>query len=480
MNTLMEDSVKGRVGVLPAESEVDVAVGVPKAMLRDSLRLPELGEVDVVRHYTNLSRLNFGLDTGFYPLGSCTMKYNPKVNEDVARLDGFSRIHPYQDESDVQGALKVMHGLEKALCEITGMDAFTLQPSAGAHGELAGVMVIRAYFTDRRQERRKILVPDSSHGTNPATAAYCGYEVITIKSKEDGNLDLDDLAANMSEDVAGLMLTNPNTLGLFDRNISRITEIVHAKGGLVYYDGANMNPIMGFARPGDMGYDLVHINLHKTFSTPHGGGGPGSGPVGVVKALAPYLPVPRVVEKGGKYSLSYDAPKSIGKVRAFHGSFGIIVRAYAYVMALGAEGLKDASAQAVLNANYLMSLLKGHYDLPFERVCMHEFVLSGRKQAYEYGVHTLDIGKRLLDYGFHAPTIYFPLIVEEAIMIEPTETENKATLDGFAEAMIEIADECRTAPDTVKAAPQKTPVKRLDNTLAARHPVLSWSQTRNK
>ncbi|MFH1054774.1 MAG: aminomethyl-transferring glycine dehydrogenase subunit GcvPB, partial [Candidatus Altiarchaeota archaeon] len=316
------------------------------------------------------------------------------------------------------------------------------------------------------------------HGTNPATAAYCGYEVITIKSDERGDLDLDDLREHMNDDVAGLMLTNPNTLGLFDKNICRITEIVHGKGGLVYYDGANMNAIMGKARPGDMGYDIIHINLHKTFATPHGGGGPGSGPVGVVKELEPYLPVPKIVEKKGTYSLDYNKPKSIGKVKAFYGNFNVMVKAYTYIKALGAEGLRDASEQAVLNANYLMKKLKDYYDLPYERTCMYEFVLSGRRQAHKNGVHTLDIAKRLLDYGFHAPTIYFPLIVEEAIMIEPTETENKATLDEFAETMIKIAKECEDAPETVKKAPQNTPVKRLDNTLAARQPILQWNQKR--
>ena len=492
MKTLIESSAGGREGVSPPASDTKAEIKIPKDMLRGQVRLPELGEVDVVRHYTALSSRNFGLDSGFYPLGSCTMKYNPKINEEVARLDGFKKIHPYQPLKHVQGALKVMHELGVFLCEIAGMDAFTLQPAAGAHGELTGIMIVRAYFKDRGEKRTRILVPDSSHGTNPASAAYCGYEVTVVNSDVNGNVDLDDLKSKMRQDVAALMLTNPNTLGLFDPNICSITEIVHEKGGLVYYDGANMNAIMGKARPGDMGYDIVHLNLHKTFSTPHGGGGPGSGPVGVKAELEPYLPVPRVIKESSAhgprsstrslqssvYGLDWDKHKSIGKVKAFYGNFSIMVRAYAYILSLGPEGLAQASEDAVLNANYLMKRLRGHYDLPYERTCMHEFVLSGRRQAHGQGVHTLDIAKRLLDYGVHAPTIYFPLIVEEAIMVEPTETENKVTLDEFAEIMIKIDEECRKNPVKVKSAPYNTPVKRLDNTLAAREPVLTWKQKR--
>jgi glycine dehydrogenase subunit 2 len=478
MRTLIEKSVPGRTGILPPEPGADARAGIPSGLLRGPVALPELSESDVIRHYTGLSRINFGVDTGFYPLGSCTMKYNPKVCEDVAAYEGFSAIHPLQPEETVQGALRLMLGLEAMLCEITGMGAFTLQPSAGAHGELTGVMIVKAFFKDRGEARTKVLVADSSHGTNPASAAYCGYEVVTVNSKEDGNLDLSDLRQKMGPHVAALMLTNPNTLGLFDRNICEITEIIHAGGGLVYYDGANMNPIMGKARPGDMGYDIIHLNLHKTFATPHGGGGPGSGPVGVVKRLAEYLPSPRVVEGAGRLSLGMGGPKSIGRVRAFHGSFAILVRAYAYIMALGADGLQDASECAVLNANYLMGRLKRHYDLPYDRACMHEFVLSGRRQAHGSGVHTLDIAKRLLDFGYHPPTIYFPMIVEEAIMVEPTETEGKETLDEFADAMARIAQECVEDPETVKSAPHSTPVGRLDNTLAARRPVLTWKQKR--
>jgi len=480
MKTLMGESSHGRTGVLPPAVIHGAQARIPKDMVRQTLLLPELSEVDVIRHYTALSKMNFGVDSGFYPLGSCTMKYNPKLCEDAARLEGFAQIHPLQPEDTVQGALKLIYETEGALCEVTGMDAFTLQPAAGAHGELTGVMLTKAYFRDIGEDRRKILVADSSHGTNPASAAYCGYEVITIKSDGRGNLDLKELKEQMTTDVAALMLTNPNTLGLFDVNICEITEIVHAKGGLVYYDGANMNAIMGIARPADMGYDIIHLNLHKTFATPHGGGGPGSGPVGVVKKLSPYLPAPRIIEKSGRYGFDTGTPKSIGRVRAFHGSFAVILRAYCYMKLLGGDGLKEASETAVLNANYLMKKLKGHFDLPYDRTCMHEFVLSGRRQAHENGVHTLDIAKRLLDWGFHAPTIYFPLIVEEAIMIEPTETENKNTLDAFAEAMIKIAVECRENPELVKSAPKTTPVGRLDNTLAARQPVLTWKQKRGR
>ncbi len=478
MKTLKELSVPGRAGVLPPEPDVDVEPGIPDGIKRTDISLPELSAVDVVRHYTNLSKLNYGVDTGVYPLGSCTMKYNPKVSEKAVRLPGFADIHPMQSSEQVQGVLKVMHDLERMLCEVTGMDAYTLQPAAGAHGELTGIMLIKAYFKDRGEKRGKIIVPDSSHGTNPASAAYCGYDVIVTESDEKGDLDLDDLREHMTGDVAGLMLTNPNTLGLFDENICEITEVVHERGGLVYYDGANMNAIMGWARPGDMGYDIVHLNLHKTFATPHGGGGPGSGPVGVNGRLEPFLPVPRVVEEDGVYRLDDGRPKSIGRVRAACGNFGVMVRAYAYMKALGGPGLRDASAQAVLNANYLKERLKKHYDLPYDRTCMHEFVLSGRRQAHEHGVHTLDIAKRLLDYGVHAPTIYFPLIVEEAMMIEPTETEGKATLDEFADIMIKISGECEEEPDVVKTAPHDTPVRRLDDTLAARKPVLQWNQVR--
>ncbi|MCX6695681.1 MAG: aminomethyl-transferring glycine dehydrogenase subunit GcvPB [Candidatus Altiarchaeota archaeon] len=475
---IFEKSREGRVGWTPPEKTVDAKIRIPEKMLRQGIDLPELSEVDVVRHYTALSRMNYGVDTGFYPLGSCTMKYNPKVNEKACRMSGFCGIHPYQPTDMTQGALELMHELEKDLCEITGMKKFTLQPAAGAHGELTGIMLIKAYFMDKGEHRHKILVPDSSHGTNPASAAFCGFEVVQVNSDVDGGVDLKHLEELMTDDVAGLMLTNPNTLGLFDRNIVEIARIVHSKGGKVYYDGANMNAILGKCRPGDMGFDVIHLNLHKTFSTPHGGGGPGSGPVGASKELEAYLPKPtvevRTEGKGRRFFLNYDRPKSIGRVRSYYGNFGVMVRAYAYIKALGGVGLRKVGENAVLNANYLMKKLKSHYYLPYDRTCMHEFVLSGRDQVHDCGVHTSDMAKRILDYGMHAPTIYFQLLVEEALMIEPTETENKDTLDEFAEVMIKIAGECRTNPELVKKAPQNTPVKRLDNTLAARNPDLRW------
>lgn len=439
--------------------------------------LPEVSEVDLVRHYTKLSQRNHGVDVGFYPLGSCTMKYNPKVNEDAAALPGFTNLHPYEPEDLVQGALELMYELGRYLCEIGGMDEITLQPAAGAHGELTGLMIIRAYHESRGDgaKRTKVIVPDSAHGTNPASAAFCGYKVVEVKSDARGGVDLDSLRAVMSDEVAALMLTNPNTLGLFDENIVEIAQIVHQAGGLLYYDGANMNAIMGIARPGDMGFDVLHFNLHKTFSTPHGGGGPGSGPVAVKKALAPFLPVPVVDKKDGRFVLDYDRPQSIGKVKAFYGNFNVMVKAYAYIRALGARGLREASENAVLNANYLMRKLAPYYHLPYDRHCKHEFVLSAAHQL-ACGVHTADIAKMLLDYGFHAPTVYFPLIVREAIMVEPTETESKGTLDAFAAAMVEIARLAETNPEVLHSAPHKMVVGRLDDVTAARRPVLRWRQ----
>jgi len=478
MKTLAERSVPGRGGEHVGASDVPGKPTIPKAMLRKGLKLPELSESDVIRHYHNLAARNYGVDDGFYPLGSCTMKYNPKVSEDASRLPGFAGIHPLAPPEHCQGALRLMAELEADLCALTGMDAFTLAPAAGAHGELTALMMMAAYFRDRGEKRSKVLVPDSSHGTNPATAGYMGYDVVVIASDEMGDVDLADLADKMGDDVAGLMLTNPNTLGLFDPNIEKITEIVHEGGGLVYYDGANLNAIMGIARPADMGYDMVHLNLHKTFATPHGGGGPGSGPVGVTSALEPYLPSPRVKEGDGGYTLEYDGKSSIGMVRAFNSSFGVLVRAYAYIRALGGAGLRHASEMAVLNANYLKESLKKRYELPFDRKCMHEFVLSGAKQAHENGVRTTDIAKRILDAGMHAPTIYFPQIVEEAMMVEPTETESLETMDAFADIMEEIARECETDPDKVRAAPVTMPVSRLDDALAARKPVLTWGMER--
>ncbi len=443
-----------------------------KAVLREpfgrkELPIPDLGEVQVIRHYTKLSTLNYGVDSGFYPLGSCTMKYNPKINEDVARLPGFAALHPLTPEKSSQGALEMMYELEKDLCEITGMDAFSLQPAAGAHGELTSVMIARKHFGKKRS---KILIPDTAHGTNPASGAMCGFGMVTIKSNSRGNIDLDELGKAMTEDVAMLMITNPNTLGLFEEEITKIADIVHAKGGLLYCDGANMNAMMGITRPGDAGFDIMHLNLHKSFSTPHGGGGPGAGPVGVKKFLENYLPVPRVVKGGDRYSLNWKVKGSIGKVGPFFGNFGVLVKAYTYIKAVGPE-LKLVSEAAVLNANYLMRKLQPHYDLPYDRICAHEFVLTSKKQN-EKGVHTMDIAKRLLDYGHHAPTIYFPLVVPEALMIEPTETEPKEKLDEFADSMIKIANE---PPELVKSAPVTTPVGRLDGVAAARQPNLRWS-----
>lgn len=449
---------------------------VPRECLREEdARLPEVSEVDVVRHFTRLSQLNYGVDSGFYPLGSCTMKYNPKVNEDVAALAGFTQVHPLQPAETVQGCLEILYRMDRLLSEITGMDRFSLQPAAGAHGEMTGLMIIKAYHQHRGDVKRsKIIVPDSAHGTNPASAAMVGFDVVEVKSNDRGEVDLEALKAVVDDTTAGLMLTNPNTLGLFEGNILEIADIVHKAGGLLYYDGANMNAILGIARPGDMGFDVVHLNLHKTFSTPHGGGGPGSGPVGVKEELEPFLPVPMVGFKDGRYYLDYDRPLSIGRVKSFYGNFGVMVKSYAYIMSMGAEGLKRVSESAVLNANYLMERLKEHYLVPYNRRCMHEFVISAQRQK-EKGVSALDIAKRLMDFGFHPPTMYFPLIVKEALMIEPTETESKETLDAFADALIEIAREVEGQPEKVKGAPHTTPVRRLDEAKAARNPVLRWN-----
>ncbi|AFM01695.1 MULTISPECIES: aminomethyl-transferring glycine dehydrogenase subunit GcvPB [Desulfitobacterium] len=479
---IFELSREGRTGVsLPScdVPEIPLEDLIPQEFLRDKEpELPEISEVDVVRHFTRLSSFNHGVDTGFYPLGSCTMKYNPKVNEKLARLPGFSQIHPYQPEELTQGALGLMVELQEELAEITGMDAFTLQPAAGAHGEMTGILIIKAYHEHRQDvKRKKVIVPDSAHGTNPATAAMAGYEIVQVPSNKRGGVDIEALRQVANDEVAALMLTNPNTLGLFDENILEIAQIIHDVGGLIYYDGANANAIMGIARPGDMGFDVVHLNLHKTFSTPHGGGGPGAGPVGVKEFLAPYLPKPVVARTpGGQYTLDAHRPLSIGRVRAFQANFGVLVRAYAYIRALGGEGLTAASHNAVLNANFLMSILKEHYHLPYDRVCMHEFIITP-KNLKDYGIHTLDIAKRLLDYGYHPPTIYFPLIVEEAMMIEPTETESMETLEEFARVMIQIAEEVKQDAEKVKNAPYDTLVTRLDETGAARKPDLRWRKS---
>lgn len=491
---IFELSKKGRKSYSLPDCDVNkeaLSQLIPEDFLRkDDLKLPEVSEVDVVRHYTLLSNKNFGVDTGFYPLGSCTMKYNPKINEDMAAIEELTNLHPYQDEKTVQGSLFLMHDLQKMLCEITGMDAFTLHPAAGAHGELTGLMIIKAYHESRGDfKRKKIIVPDSAHGTNPASAAVAGFDIVEIKSDEMGAVDLENLKAALNDEIAGLMLTNPSTLGIFEENIKEIARLVHEAGGLLYYDGANTNAIMGITRACDMGFDAVHINLHKTFSTPHGGGGPGSGPVGVKKELAKFLPIPVIeaapqnteasegsVSKHEFFTLSYDRPLSIGKIKNFYGNFGVCVKAYAYILSMGGKGLKEASVNAVLNANYIKEKLRDYYNVGIDKVCKHECVLAGLKNPGD--ITTLDVAKRLLDYGYHPPTIYFPLIVHDAIMIEPTESENKETLDGFIDVMIKIAKEAVEDPESLKNAPLTTPVRRLDEVKAARNTILKWEENR--
>jgi Glycine cleavage system protein P (pyridoxal-binding), C-terminal domain len=480
MELIFELSKQGRSTAEVTASDVptvNIEVAIGKKYLRSDLDLPEVAEIDLVRHYTNLSRRNFGVDLGFYPLGSCTMKYNPKVNENVAALQGFTGLHPYADDESAQGNLQLMSEMQTYLSNIFGMAEFTLQPAAGAHGELTGVMMIKKYFEKKGKKRPLILIPDTAHGTNPASGALCGFDTVTLRSNSEGGVDIDHLKSLMTEEVAGLMLTNPNTLGLFERNIEQVAQIVHGKGGLLYGDGANANAFLGKARPGDLGFDVIQLNLHKTFSTPHGGGGPGSGPVGVSAMLVDYLPVPRIVKSGKNYKWSDKFPETIGRVRAFYGNFNVIVKAYTYIRSLGAEGLTRATEMAVLNANYIKEKLKPHFDLPYDRVCMHECVFSGKRQVAENGVHTSDIAKRLIDFGYHPPTIYFPLIVPEAIMIEPTETESKETLDTFCESMIAIAAEAKENPECVKNAPLTTPVTRLDEVRAARKPDVCWKRT---
>jgi glycine dehydrogenase subunit 2 len=475
---IFELSTPGRIGYSLPEMDVpelDLCGLLPDGYIRtEEPELPEVSELDIMRHYTALSRRNHGVDSGFYPLGSCTMKYNPKINENVARFNGFAHIHPLQDESSIQGALGLLYDLQEHLIEITGMDEVTLQPAAGAHGEWTGLMMIRAYHeANGDMNRTKVIVPDSAHGTNPASATIAGLETITVKSNEHGLVDLEDLRRVVGEDTAALMLTNPNTLGLFEENILELAEIVHEAGGKLYYDGANLNAVLSKARPGDMGFDVVHLNLHKTFTGPHGGGGPGSGPVGVKADLIPFLPKPIIAKQGDEYVLDYDRPLSIGRVKPYYGNFGINVRAYTYIRSMGPDGLKAVTEYAVLNANYMMRRLAEYYDLPFDRHCKHEFVLSGRRQK-KLGVRTLDIAKRLLDFGYHPPTIYFPLNVEECIMIEPTETESKETLDSFVDIMIQIAKEVEENPEIVQEAPHTTVVGRMDETKAARKPVLKY------
>ncbi|ASK63215.1 glycine dehydrogenase (aminomethyl-transferring) [Virgibacillus phasianinus] len=475
---IFERSKEGRTSYSLPESDVpefDLNEGLEDAYVRrEAPDLPEVSELEIMRHYTGLSRRNYGVDSGFYPLGSCTMKYNPKINEDVARLNGFSHIHPYQDPKTVQGALEMLYDLQTSLKEITGMHEVSLQPAAGAQGEWTGLMMIRAFHeANGDTERTKVIVPDSAHGTNPASATVAGFDAVTVKSNEKGLVDLEDLKRVVGKDTAALMLTNPNTLGLFETEILEMAKIVHEAGGKLYYDGANLNAIMGYTRPGDMGFDVVHLNLHKTFTGPHGGGGPGSGPVGVSKEIEPYLPKPLLIKGENGYEFEYERPNSIGRVKPYYGNFGINLRAYTYIRTMGAEGLRKVSEYAVLNANYMMRKLEQEFILPYPQHCKHEFVLSGKKQK-KLGVRTLDVAKRLLDYGYHPPTIYFPLNVEEALMVEPTETESKETLDGFIDTMIEISEEAKNDPEKVQEAPYTTIVKRMDETTAARKPILRY------
>ena len=449
---------------------------LPQVLLRkEAVGLPQLSELEVMRHYKELSDRNFCIEKGFYPLGSCTMKYNPKVNELLASLEGFVNLHPLQDDEDAQGALELMYNLQEELKKITGMDAVTLQPAAGAHGELTGMMVIKKYFEVKGEtKRKKVIVPDSAHGTNPASAKMCGFDIVEVKSNSKGQVDVESLKSLLDDEVAAIMMTNPNTLVIFEENVLEISKLMHDNGSLLYYDGANFNAIMGWTNPALMGFDVVHLNLHKTFATPHGGGGPGAGPVGVKSFLKEFLPVPSIEFDGNKYYRNYNVEHTIGKVRSFYGNFGVLVRAYAYILMMG-KNLKLASADAVLNANYIKEKLKGVYELPYDEPCMHEFVLSGEKQHHQ-GVSTLGIAKRLMDSNCHPPTVYFPLIVHEAIMIEPTESESKEVLDGFIDTMLKIAKEIEENPEEVLKSPQTTPIKKVDETLAARHPDLTYKR----
>ena len=474
MKTIFEKS-NGVTGIELTDEKEDLTF-LDKDFVREGeIGLPSVSELEAMRHYKELSDLNFCIEKGFYPLGSCTMKYNPKVNELLAGLEGFINLHPLSEDEDCQGALELMFKLQEALKKITGMDAVTLQPAAGAHGELTGMMVIKKYFEVKGEIRKKVIIPDSAHGTNPASAHLCGFDVVPVKSNEKGQVDVEALKELLDSDVAAIMMTNPNTLGIYEENVLEISKLMHENGSLLYYDGANFNAIMGHTNPKLMGFDVVHLNLHKTFSTPHGGGGPGAGPVCVVEKLKDYLPVPTVAFDGENYYRNYNLKNSVGSVKGFYGNFGVLVRAYAYILMMG-DNLKEASENAVLNANYLKEKLKGAYLLPYDEPCMHEFVLSGEKQKHENGVSTLNIAKALMDENTHPPTVYFPLIVHEAIMIEPTESETKRVLDEFVDAMLKIAKVAKTNPEVVISAPHTTPVKRLDETLAARHPDLKYTQ----
>jgi glycine dehydrogenase subunit 2 len=475
--TIFEKSRPGRRAYsIPALDVPEVALDelLPELTRRSRpARLPEVSEIDLMRHFTELSTLNYGVDSGSYPLGSCTMKYNPKINEVTARLEGFTGLHPFQPERLAQGALELMYELEQWLAEIAGLGRATLQPAAGAHGELTGLLIIRAYHKAKGRQPRRVIIPDTAHGTNPASVVMAGYEPVAVRSNDRGGIDLEALRAVLTNDVAGLMLTNPNTLGLFDEHIAEIAGLVHEAGGLLYYDGANANAILGISRPGDMGFDIVHFNTHKTFSTPHGGGGPGAGPIVVSDALAPFLPLPMIEKtQNGRFYFDYDRPQSIGKMRTFYGNIGVLVRAYTYLRALGGDGLKKVSETAVLNANYLLAGTRDLFGLPYERRCMHEFVVSAAPLK-EHGVRAMDVAKRLLDYGVHPPTTYFPMIIDEALMIEPTETESREDLDAYAAALRSVVEEARTEPDKLRNAPVCMPVRRLDEAEAARHPVLT-------
>lgn len=473
MKTIFEKS-NDVAGITLTDEKEDLSF-LDKNLLRtDAVGLPNVSELEAMRHYKELSDRNFCIEKGFYPLGSCTMKYNPKVNELLANLEGFANLHPLSDDVDSQGALELMYKLQEALKTVTGMDAVTLQPAAGAHGELTGMMIIKKYFDVKGENRKKVIIPDSAHGTNPASAHFCGFDIVPVKSDAKGQVDIDALKELLDADVAAIMMTNPNTLGIYEESVLEISELMHKNGSLLYYDGANFNAIMGKTNPKLMGFDVVHLNLHKTFATPHGGGGPGSGPVGVVDALKEFLPSPVVDFDGEKYFRNYKIKNSIGSVKGFYGNFAVMVRAYAYILMMGTN-LKEASENAVLNANYLKEKLKGAYLLPYDEPCMHEFVLSGDKQK-EYGVSTLNIAKGLMDENTHPPTVYFPLIVHEALMIEPTESENKEVLDNFVDVMLKIAEDAKTNPEKLISAPHTTPVKRLDETLAARKPDLKYVQ----
>lgn len=475
MKTVFEKS-NGVLGVSLTDEEIDLGFMGGVELRKGEIGLPQMSELEVLRHYKELSDKNFCIEKGFYPLGSCTMKYNPKVNELLANLDGFSNLHPLAADEDCQGTLELMYKLQEKLKIVTGMDAVTLQPAAGAHGELTGMMIVKKYFEHIGEKRTKVIIPDSAHGTNPASADMCGFEIVSVKSNDKGQVDIEALKELLTPEVAAIMMTNPNTLGIFEENVLEISKLMHANGSLLYYDGANFNAIMGHSNPKLMGFDVVHLNLHKTFATPHGGGGPGAGPVAVVEKLKDFLPAPVIAFDGQKYFRDYNIPYSIGQVKAFYGNFGVLVRAYAYILMMG-ENLKKASENAVLNANYIKEKLKGEYKLPYDVPCMHEFVLSGDKQKEENGVSTLNIAKRIMENNIHPPTIYFPLIVHEAIMIEPTETECKERLDELIDVMLKIAQEAKNNPERVLAAPLTTPVTKVDETLAARKPDLKYQES---